>query len=79
MHTTSDHTCTHAHNTCTHAHMHTAPDKTWRVLEMAIKEIHNKNASGLSFEELYRRVIKALHTHTYIHTNTHITHTCQCR
>lgn len=29
-------------------------DKTWKVLEDAIHEIHNKNASGLSFEELYR-------------------------
>ncbi|KIZ00668.1 cullin 3 [Monoraphidium neglectum] len=29
-------------------------DKTWKVLEDAIREIHNQNASGLSFEELYR-------------------------
>ncbi len=29
-------------------------DKTWRVLEDAIVEIHKQNASGLSFEELYR-------------------------
>eukprot|EP00899_Mesostigma_viride_P019647 jgi/Mesvir1/27684/Mv07403-RA.1 len=29
-------------------------DKTWKVLEDAIKEINNHNASGLSFEELYR-------------------------
>eukprot|EP00798_Chlamydomonas_sp_ICE-L_P002801 gene2801-12676_t len=29
-------------------------DKTWKVLESAINEIHNQNASGLSFEELYR-------------------------
>ena len=29
-------------------------DKTWKVLEDAIHEIHNQNASGLSFEELYR-------------------------
>ncbi|XP_039113870.1 cullin-3B-like [Dioscorea cayenensis subsp. rotundata] len=29
-------------------------DKTWRVLEHAIHEIYNHNASGLSFEELYR-------------------------
>mmetsp|Transcript_7296 Transcript_7296/g.15933 ORF Transcript_7296/g.15933 Transcript_7296/m.15933 type:complete len:735 (+) Transcript_7296:259-2463(+) len=29
-------------------------DKTWKVLEEAIREIHNQNASGLSFEELYR-------------------------
>lgn len=29
-------------------------DKTWRILESAIREIHNQNASGLSFEELYR-------------------------
>lgn len=31
-----------------------AADKTWGVLESAIEEIHNQNASGLSFEELYR-------------------------
>ncbi|KXZ56311.1 hypothetical protein GPECTOR_1g274 [Gonium pectorale] len=29
-------------------------EKTWKVLEDAIREIHNQNASGLSFEELYR-------------------------
>lgn len=29
-------------------------DKTWKVLEHAIREIYNHNASGLSFEELYR-------------------------
>lgn len=31
-------------------------EKTWKVLEDAIKEIYNHNASGLSFEELYRFV-----------------------
>ena len=29
-------------------------EKTWKVLEDAIREINNHNASGLSFEELYR-------------------------
>ncbi|KAJ0988326.1 hypothetical protein J5N97_006682 [Dioscorea zingiberensis] len=29
-------------------------EKTWRILEHAINEIYNHNASGLSFEELYR-------------------------
>lgn len=29
-------------------------DKTWKNLENAIHEIYNHNASGLSFEELYR-------------------------
>lgn len=29
-------------------------ENTWRLLELAIKEINNQNASGLSFEELYR-------------------------
>ncbi|KAF5196749.1 Cullin-3b [Thalictrum thalictroides] len=29
-------------------------EKTWKVLEHAIREIYNHNASGLSFEELYR-------------------------
>lgn len=38
-------------------HPYTLPaDKTWRILESAIREIHNQNASGLSFEELYRCV-----------------------
>lgn len=31
-------------------------DKTWKILEDAIHEIYNHNASGLSFEELYRFV-----------------------
>lgn len=29
-------------------------DKTWNTLKKAIHEIHKQNASGLSFEELYR-------------------------
>mmetsp|Transcript_25320 Transcript_25320/g.80122 ORF Transcript_25320/g.80122 Transcript_25320/m.80122 type:complete len:736 (-) Transcript_25320:24-2231(-) len=29
-------------------------EKTWKILEDAIHEINNHNASGLSFEELYR-------------------------
>ncbi|KAK9814178.1 hypothetical protein WJX72_001668 [[Myrmecia] bisecta] len=29
-------------------------DKTWKILEDAIREINGHNASGLSFEELYR-------------------------
>ncbi|CAM8979981.1 hypothetical protein QQ045_000720 [Rhodiola kirilowii] len=29
-------------------------EKTWKILEDAITEIYNHNASGLSFEELYR-------------------------
>ncbi|KAL2341741.1 hypothetical protein Fmac_009681 [Flemingia macrophylla] len=29
-------------------------DKTWKILEHAIHEFYNHNASGLSFEELYR-------------------------
>ncbi|KAF5838342.1 Cullin [Dunaliella salina] len=40
------------------------PDKTWQKLETAIREIHNKNASGLSFEELYRNAYNmVLHKH----------------
>ena len=31
-------------------------EKTWKILEDAIHEIHNLNAYGLSFEELYRCV-----------------------
>jgi cullin 3 len=31
-------------------------DRTWKVLEHAIHEIYNNNASRLSFEELYRFV-----------------------
>jgi len=38
-------------------------DKTWRILESAIREIHNQNASGLSFEELYRSVNKGISSH----------------
>ncbi|KAI6888625.1 hypothetical protein KC318_g15023, partial [Hortaea werneckii] len=33
-------------------------DQTWNVLEGAFKEIHTKNASALSFEELYRNAYK---------------------
>ncbi|CAN6881573.1 hypothetical protein Bca4012_071593 [Brassica carinata] len=29
-------------------------DKTWQILERAIHQIYNQDASGLSFEELYR-------------------------
>ncbi|XP_019157137.1 PREDICTED: cullin-3A-like [Ipomoea nil] len=29
-------------------------EKTWKIIEHAINEIYNHNASGLSFEELYR-------------------------
>jgi phosphoglycerate dehydrogenase-like enzyme len=36
------------------ASAHGAAEKTWGILQSAIKEIHNQNASGLSFEELYR-------------------------
>ena len=32
-------------------------ERTWRILEDAIHEIYNHNASGLSFEELYRQVL----------------------
>ncbi len=31
-------------------------ENTWAVLKAAILEINNHNASGLSFEELYRWV-----------------------
>lgn len=31
-------------------------EKTWKILEHAIHEIYNHNASGLSFEELYRSI-----------------------
>ena len=33
-------------------------ETTWKVLETAFKEIHTKNASALSFEELYRNAYK---------------------
>ncbi|GAB4839988.1 hypothetical protein Ancab_020697 [Ancistrocladus abbreviatus] len=33
-------------------------EKTWKILEHAIHEIYNHNASGLSFEELYRLGLK---------------------
>lgn len=32
-------------------------EKTWKILEHAIHEIYNHNASGLSFEELYRLLL----------------------
>jgi len=32
-------------------------DTTWDLLSNAIHEIHKKNASGLSFEELYRYLL----------------------
>ena len=31
-------------------------NKTWKLLSTAIHEIHKQNASGLSFEELYRYI-----------------------
>lgn len=34
--------------------LHLTADNTWLLLESAIHEINNHNASGLSFEELYR-------------------------
>ena len=33
-------------------------DQTWAILERAFREIHTKNASALSFEELYRNAYK---------------------
>lgn len=40
------------------------PRKTWRLLEAAIHEIFNHNASGLSYEELYRNAYNlVLHKH----------------
>ena len=33
-------------------------DTTWTTLERAFREIHTKNASALSFEELYRNAYK---------------------
>ena len=39
-------------------------EKTWKVLKDAIHEIHHRNASGLSFEELYRNAYNmVLHRH----------------
>jgi cullin 3 len=35
-------------------------EKTWKILEHAIHEIYNHNASGLSFEELYRFCSRSL-------------------
>ena len=46
-------------------HMDTSTaDKIWSALQLAIGEIHNKNASTLSFEELYRQAYSlVLHKH----------------
>jgi hypothetical protein len=30
------------------------PEETWLILQTGIEQIYNKNASTLSFEELYR-------------------------
>eukprot|EP01112_Ceratiomyxa_fruticulosa_P003545 TRINITY_DN1386_c0_g1_i3.p1 TRINITY_DN1386_c0_g1~~TRINITY_DN1386_c0_g1_i3.p1 ORF type:complete len:747 (+),score=118.94 TRINITY_DN1386_c0_g1_i3:321-2561(+) len=39
-------------------------EKTWKLLKGAIHEIHKQNASGLSFEELYRNAYNmVLHKH----------------
>jgi cullin 3 len=39
-------------------------DTTWVALSKAIAEIHNQNASSLSFEELYRNAYNlVLHKH----------------
>jgi len=39
-------------------------DKSWKKLDDAIREIYNHNASGLSFEELYRTAYNmVLHKH----------------
>ena len=39
-------------------------EKTWKILRDAIREINNRNASGLSFEELYRNAYNmVLHRH----------------
>ena len=41
-----------------------AANKIWMALRSAIDEIHNKNASSLSFEELYRNAYNlVLHKH----------------
>jgi cullin 3 len=38
--------------------------KTWSALSSAIREIHNQNASSLSYEELYRNAYNlVLHKH----------------
>jgi hypothetical protein len=42
--------CPHLADASLHA------ENTWKLLEAAIGEINNHNASGLSFEELYRSV-----------------------
>jgi len=42
-----------------HTTHNTPTEKTWQKLETAIREIHNQNASGLSYEELYRYVSRS--------------------
>ena len=42
----------------------TVASQTWQALAMAIDEIYNRNASQLSFEELYRNAYNlVLHKH----------------
>lgn len=45
-------------------------EKTWNIIEHAIHEIYNHNASGLSFEELYRFGVLFLLTHLLIYSYT---------
>lgn len=40
-------------------------DKTWQILERAIHQIYNQDASGLSFEELYRSFIASFRFFSY--------------
>ena len=43
---------------------HERATQIWEALHAAIREIHNKNASSLSFEELYRNAYNlVLHKH----------------
>lgn len=35
-------------------------EKTWGALETAFREIHTKNASGLSYEEIYRHAYQVV-------------------
>jgi cullin 3 len=63
----------------------TAAKQTWNILAKAIDEIYNRNASQLSFEELYRNAYNlVLHKHgTLLYEgvtekiNSHLTKTAE--
>ena len=48
------------HSSLQHAHNDLDLNATWDALESSFREIHEKNASALSYEELYRHAYKVV-------------------